>query len=162
MGKAFVSKLAKEGARDPEALAAWIGRRKHGKAFGKLAAAGRKKGHGSKGSSAPNAPATQASSEDKEALRIRAGYLYAAGMSGEASPQRVKTLQKAATLAHRAGHLGLEAKALGEAANISGTREDHLAAAAAWRKVAEAAKGPTMTAIYRQKADHHTKRAAAR
>lgn len=43
MGKAFVAKLAKEGARDPEALAAWIGRRKHGKAFGKLAAAGRNK-----------------------------------------------------------------------------------------------------------------------
>ncbi|MDI9885320.1 hypothetical protein QMZ92_13180 [Streptomyces sp. HNM0645] len=42
MGKAFVAKLAKEGARDPEALAAWIGRKKHGKAFGKLAVAGRK------------------------------------------------------------------------------------------------------------------------
>lgn len=39
MGKAFVAKLAKEGARDPEALAAWIGRKKHGKkAFQKLAA----------------------------------------------------------------------------------------------------------------------------
>lgn len=45
MGKAFVAKLAKQGARDPEALAAWIGRKKHGgKAFGKLSAAGRKKG----------------------------------------------------------------------------------------------------------------------
>lgn len=44
MGKAFVSKLAREGARDPEALAAWIGRKKHGKgAFAKLAAKGRKK-----------------------------------------------------------------------------------------------------------------------
>jgi hypothetical protein len=43
MGKAFVNKLAKEGARDPEALAAWIGRKKHGaKAFGKLAAAGKR------------------------------------------------------------------------------------------------------------------------
>ncbi|MCI4143052.1 hypothetical protein [Streptomyces sp. MMS20-AI2-20] len=43
MGKAFVAKLAKEGARDPEALAAWIGRKKHGKAaFAKLAAKGRK------------------------------------------------------------------------------------------------------------------------
>lgn len=31
MGKAFVAKLAKGGARDPEALAAWIGRNKHGK-----------------------------------------------------------------------------------------------------------------------------------
>ena len=44
MGKAFVAKLAKEGARDPEALAAWIGRKKHGAAaFKKLAAAGQKK-----------------------------------------------------------------------------------------------------------------------
>ncbi|TXS22623.1 hypothetical protein EAO71_24285 [Streptomyces sp. ms191] len=42
MGKAFVAKLAKEGARNPEALAAWIGRQKHGrKAFQQLAAAGR-------------------------------------------------------------------------------------------------------------------------
>lgn len=45
MSKAFVAKLAKEGARDPEALAAWIGRKKHGAgAFKKLAAAGRGKG----------------------------------------------------------------------------------------------------------------------
>jgi hypothetical protein len=42
VGKAFVAKLAKQGARDPEALAAWIGRQKFGrKAFGRLAAAGR-------------------------------------------------------------------------------------------------------------------------
>lgn len=32
MGRAFVAKLARKGARDPEALAAWIGRRKWGKA----------------------------------------------------------------------------------------------------------------------------------
>lgn len=39
MGKAFVAKLAAKGARDPEALAAWIGRHKYGrKAFGALAA----------------------------------------------------------------------------------------------------------------------------
>lgn len=38
MGKAFVAKLARKGARDPEALAAWIGRRKLGKRpFQKLA-----------------------------------------------------------------------------------------------------------------------------
>ncbi|WP_125935288.1 hypothetical protein [Streptomyces sp. WAC 06738] len=37
-------KLAARGARDPDALAAWIGRRKHGKArFQKLSAAGRDK-----------------------------------------------------------------------------------------------------------------------
>ncbi|GGW41299.1 hypothetical protein [Streptomyces xantholiticus] len=42
MGKAFVAKLAREGARDPEALAAWIGRKKFGKrAFQRLAKAGR-------------------------------------------------------------------------------------------------------------------------
>ncbi|MFE9645310.1 hypothetical protein ACFYO0_14575 [Streptomyces sp. NPDC006365] len=44
MGKAFVSKLARQGARDPEALAAWIGRQKFGKsAFQKLARAGRER-----------------------------------------------------------------------------------------------------------------------
>ncbi|MFJ9657609.1 hypothetical protein ACIRPR_06525 [Streptomyces griseoflavus] len=42
MGRAFVAKLAREGARNPEALAAWIGRRKWGrKAFARLAKAGR-------------------------------------------------------------------------------------------------------------------------
>jgi hypothetical protein len=42
MGKAFVAKLAQKGARDPEALAAWIGRQKHGRrAFQNLAKAGR-------------------------------------------------------------------------------------------------------------------------
>lgn len=42
MGRAFVAKLARQGARDPEALAAWIGRQKHGRAaFQQLAKAGR-------------------------------------------------------------------------------------------------------------------------
>lgn len=42
MGKAFVAKLAKQGARDPQALAAWIGRRKFGgKAFQTLAKSGK-------------------------------------------------------------------------------------------------------------------------
>lgn len=42
MGKAFVARLAKQGARNPEALAAWIGRQKFGgKAFARLAKAGR-------------------------------------------------------------------------------------------------------------------------
>ncbi|MEU6649505.1 hypothetical protein ABZ904_08660 [Streptomyces sp. NPDC046900] len=42
MGKAFVAQLARKGARDPEALAAWIGRHKYGrKAFQRLAKAGR-------------------------------------------------------------------------------------------------------------------------
>ena len=42
MGRAFVAKLARQGARDPQALAAWIGRQKHGKpAFQRLAQAGR-------------------------------------------------------------------------------------------------------------------------
>lgn len=40
-GKRLVAQLAAKGAHDPEALAAWIGRRKFGrKAFGKLAAKG--------------------------------------------------------------------------------------------------------------------------
>lgn len=59
MGKAFVAKLAKEGARDPEALAAWIGRNKHGaKAFKKLSKAGQKKGDAkSSDKPKPSAPA---------------------------------------------------------------------------------------------------------
>jgi hypothetical protein len=41
--KALSAKLAAKGAHDPDALAAYIGRKKHGKAaFQKLAAAGRK------------------------------------------------------------------------------------------------------------------------
>ena len=43
--KALKGKLAKKGAKNPGALAAWIGRKKYGKAkFQKLAAKGRKKG----------------------------------------------------------------------------------------------------------------------
>ncbi|TLQ43478.1 hypothetical protein [Streptomyces marianii] len=42
MGRAFVAKLARQGARDPQALAAWIGRRKLGKAaFQRIAKQGR-------------------------------------------------------------------------------------------------------------------------
>lgn len=42
MGKAFVAKLARQGARDPQALAAWIGRHKLGKkTFQKIAKQGR-------------------------------------------------------------------------------------------------------------------------
>ncbi|NNJ04156.1 DUF3560 domain-containing protein [Streptomyces sp. PKU-MA01144] len=55
-----MAKLAKEGARDPEALAAWIGRRKHGKAFGKLAAAGRKKGTSKSAAEAPEVRSARA------------------------------------------------------------------------------------------------------
>lgn len=47
--KALKKKLAKKGVRDPGALAADIGRKKHGKAkFQKLAAAGRKTSGSSK------------------------------------------------------------------------------------------------------------------
>lgn len=76
MGKAFVAKLAKAGARDPEALAAWIGRKKHGKAaFRRLAAGGRENGKSSGESSSPapkpstrsSKPAGQAVSDAKVA-----------------------------------------------------------------------------------------------
>jgi hypothetical protein len=68
MGKAFVAKLAKEGARDPEALAAWIGRKKHGKgAFQKLVAAGRKKQR-SEGAKVPSGAAKKTASAPKRAV----------------------------------------------------------------------------------------------
>ena len=42
--KSLAAKLKKKGARNPKALAAWIGRRKYGKGrFQKMAAQGRKK-----------------------------------------------------------------------------------------------------------------------
>lgn len=42
--KALTKKLRKKGAKSPGALAAWIGRKKYGKAkFAKLSAKGRKK-----------------------------------------------------------------------------------------------------------------------
>ncbi|MBL1100138.1 hypothetical protein [Streptomyces coffeae] len=72
MGKAFVAKLAKQGARDPEALAAWIGRKKHGAAaFKKLAVTGRK---GDKGnSSKPSATDRKMTREE----RVQVGRLVA-------------------------------------------------------------------------------------
>jgi len=43
--KKLTGQLAKKGAKNPKALAAWIGRKKYGKAkFQKLSAKGRKKG----------------------------------------------------------------------------------------------------------------------
>lgn len=80
MGKAFVAKLAKEGARDPEALAAWIGRKKHGKAaFAKLAAKGRKSDGSSDRKASPSsaAPAAGGISEAK----LEAGRRQARAMS---------------------------------------------------------------------------------
>lgn len=42
--KSLTAKLKKKGARNPKALAAWIGRKKYGKKkFAKLSAAGRKR-----------------------------------------------------------------------------------------------------------------------
>ena len=42
--KQLTSKLKKKGAKDPKALAAWIGRKKYGpKKFAKLSAKGRKR-----------------------------------------------------------------------------------------------------------------------
>lgn len=64
MGKAFVAKLAREGARDPEALAAWIGRKKHGRqAFAKLAAKGQKAS--SRASAAPAAVRAKTMNRDE-------------------------------------------------------------------------------------------------
>jgi hypothetical protein len=67
VGRAFVNKLAAEGARDPEALAAWIGRKKHGKAFAKLAAAGRKKQSGEQSKPSGGAAKKQVASAPKRA-----------------------------------------------------------------------------------------------
>lgn len=39
----LVQQLKRKGVKDPEALAAWIGRRKYGKSFDELARKGRKK-----------------------------------------------------------------------------------------------------------------------
>lgn len=69
MGKAFVAKLAKEGARDPEALAAWIGRKKHGgAAFKKLSAKGRKDG-GDKSASTAQKPSGRTRQPSGEAAK---------------------------------------------------------------------------------------------
>lgn len=76
MGKAFVAKLAKEGARDPEALAAWIGRKKHGKGvFQKLAAARKKQSSEGAKPSGGNAPKKTASAPKRaEARDTKRGF----------------------------------------------------------------------------------------
>lgn len=78
MGKAFVAKLAKEGARDPEALAAWIGRKKHGKAFGKLAAKGRKDSSKNAGEGASAATPARPKQEKRRAFPKQAAAKVAA------------------------------------------------------------------------------------
>lgn len=75
MGKAFVAKLAKEGARDPEALAAWIGRKKHGAgAFRKLATAGRSKGGGSSSPSKAGGQESDGTLQRVEARDTKRGF----------------------------------------------------------------------------------------
>ncbi|MGW8988713.1 hypothetical protein ACWGRF_02060 [Streptomyces zhihengii] len=74
MPSAFVSKLARQGARNPEALAAWIGRKKLGKAaFTKLAA--KDNGGGSKpAKSSGNSRADRAESRRQDtAARLNSG-----------------------------------------------------------------------------------------
>ena len=41
--KALTSKLSKKGAKNPKALAAWIGRKKYGNRMAKMSAKGRKR-----------------------------------------------------------------------------------------------------------------------
>jgi hypothetical protein len=80
VASAFVSKLAAAGAQDPEALAAWIGRKKHGKgAFAKLAASGRK----SKSRSATESSATRSAGAQGGTSQADAAKPAAALSQGE-------------------------------------------------------------------------------
>lgn len=73
MPSAFVAKLAREGARNPEALAAWIGRKKHGTSFAKLATAGRKDDDG-KASKPKNSKADRAEARRQNTVdRLNSG-----------------------------------------------------------------------------------------
>lgn len=87
MGKAFVAKLAKRGARDPEALAAWIGRHKYGKkAFSNLAEKGARQHHHDTPAAVPRTDARalrQLSDEDLAGL-------HASGHGGDAARGRIE------------------------------------------------------------------------
>lgn len=100
MGKAFVAKLARKGARDPEALAAWIGRKKHGNgAFAKLSAKGRKAGGGSSPSPSRKpadspAPAALPSPEERRAAGIASVAAASARAAGQARQEQAERRQR--------------------------------------------------------------------
>jgi hypothetical protein len=111
MGKAFVAKLAKEGARDPEALAAWIGRKKHGPAaFKKLSAAGRrpgtKSGNPEASKQAPPEPAAPRQpkprlGQSKQVSDVRDAFKQALAGDWERVPGRPGELKIRRTTTHR-------------------------------------------------------------
>lgn len=105
MGKAFVAKLAAEGAHNPEALAAWIGRHKHGKAaFAKLSAAGRKAGDGKGGKGGDSGP-----SKDSAAAA------EAAREAGAHARLREATARRAAIRENRPAEVTRDVEALASA-----------------------------------------------
>lgn len=114
MGKAFVAKLAKAGARDPEALAAWIGRRKHGSSFGKLSSGGKKGSDSGKAHAAPGGRAKAPTSEGRwqaakaatEAAEKSQGQRANGAPIGPLSPEYDREKAKAA---HKAARKAWEA-----------------------------------------------------
>lgn len=116
MGKAFVAKLAKQGARDPEALAAWIGRKKHGAAFGKLAAAGKKSGSAGDKKSPPRKRAAPSSAPKAPKPAAETPATNAGGFTADEERQLAATAPQTARMnmgqlqafeeAYRPGTLG--------------------------------------------------------
>ncbi|MER5482926.1 hypothetical protein ABT024_06880 [Streptomyces sp. NPDC002812] len=129
MGKAFVAKLAKEGARDPEALAAWIGRKKHGASFGKKQGAEKKSGDGKK--EAPSKGKTRAASKKPPPAAAQGADNSSRNGAGF-TEQEEQTLTAASSQARRMdlGQLLTHRHKSGER-----TREDELRAEAASREL---------------------------
>ncbi|MGW3572069.1 hypothetical protein ACWDSL_50850 [Streptomyces sp. NPDC000941] len=133
MGKAFVAKLAKEGARDPEALAAWIGRKKHGPAvFKKLAAAGQRKQ--SSQDSKPSGGATRkkaASAPQRPAARdLKRGFHPSNGRFA-VSDSELEVLRERAAF-------NRQQMAMLDAAGVTGTAERRRTLAEQERQIADA------------------------
>lgn len=104
MGKAFVAKLAKEGARDPEALAAWIGRKKHGAAFGKKPGGAKKETGGGKPAGQDVTGKATTREERRQINRMAAELWHAKGFkrADESTPQEADAKTREDVLKRRA------------------------------------------------------------
>lgn len=168
MGKAFVAKLAKEGARDPEALAAWIGRKKHGaKAFGKLATAGRKKGHGDSdkgGNGASSSPSTPRPAAKKTTAPSGGGISEARLEAGRRQARAMSDRQLQGIKQGLVGKRDDLARAQRQVINdeIKRRREQEKADRATAKQRAEESRARTREAIRRADEEHARQEAEVR
>lgn len=111
------------------------------------------------GVSANKAAAEAEKAARLEKLKTKAQYMYISGISDNPKNHDVKILREAASMAGKADHPALKAKALSSVADATGAPGDHHAAAQAYHDAAKAQTTKAMATVLRMQADKHTKAA---